>query len=156
LSQLIGAGYSVYHDVPFEGWNIDHVLVGPAGVFSIETKTRRKPLDSAGGKQFQVVFTGKELQWPRFTDGESVAQAVRNGRQLSQWLGSAVGEPVGVIPVLTVPGRMVERRAPPNGLYVLNPKEIGRFCRDRRAVLDGVMMQRICHQLDQKCRLVPA
>jgi len=31
-------GYHVYHDFPAERFNIDHVVVGPAGAFAIETK----------------------------------------------------------------------------------------------------------------------
>ena len=33
-------GYRAFHDLCGVGYNIDHVLVGPAGVFAIETKFR--------------------------------------------------------------------------------------------------------------------
>jgi hypothetical protein len=39
LNQLAAEGYRIYHDLQFEGFNIDHVLVGPSGVYSVETKT---------------------------------------------------------------------------------------------------------------------
>jgi hypothetical protein len=69
LSRLIQLGFEIYHDVPFEGFNIDHVLVGPRGVFIVETKTRRKPVNEAGKKEFKVQFDGKALQWPWGADG---------------------------------------------------------------------------------------
>ena len=40
LEDLRSAGYHVFHDLCRDGFNIDHVVVGPAGVFAIETKFR--------------------------------------------------------------------------------------------------------------------
>jgi hypothetical protein len=40
LDDLRGYGYRVAHDLTRDGFNIDHVVVGPAGVFAIETKFR--------------------------------------------------------------------------------------------------------------------
>jgi hypothetical protein len=40
LDDLRGAGYRVFHDLVRDGFNVDHVVVGPAGVFAIETKFR--------------------------------------------------------------------------------------------------------------------
>ena len=48
LSSLTPEGYRVYHDVPAEGFTIDHVVVGKKGVFALETVTRAKP-GRAGG-----------------------------------------------------------------------------------------------------------
>jgi len=54
LSRLIAFGYEIYHDVPFDGFNIDHVLVEPSGVYASETKTHCKPIDERAGKEFRV------------------------------------------------------------------------------------------------------
>ncbi len=43
LNNPMCAGYRVYNDVPAEGLNIDHVVVGRNGVFAVETKGRSKP-----------------------------------------------------------------------------------------------------------------
>lgn len=39
-------GYTVLHDVHLEGrrWNLDHVLLGPAGVVLVESKQWRRPV----------------------------------------------------------------------------------------------------------------
>jgi hypothetical protein len=42
LNQLMRYGYYVYHDFPADRFNIDRVVIGPAGVFAVETKTRSK------------------------------------------------------------------------------------------------------------------
>jgi Nuclease-related domain len=40
LNELRSCGYRAFHDLVGDGFNIDHVVVGPAGVFAIETKFR--------------------------------------------------------------------------------------------------------------------
>jgi hypothetical protein len=153
LSRLIVLGFEIYHDVPFDGFNIDHVLVGPRGVFVVETKTRRKPVDEDGRKEFRVQFDGRSLQWPWGADSYGIEQAKNNAKTLANWLSSAVGENVWATPILTLPGWLVERKAPSDGIHVLNPKEIYQVCSSYPEKLTEPPIRRICHQLDQKCRI---
>lgn len=39
LERLRQHGFQVFHDVVGDGFNVDHVLIGPPGVFTVETKT---------------------------------------------------------------------------------------------------------------------
>ena len=153
LSRLMTLGFEIYHDVPFDGFNIDHVVVGSRGVFVVETKTRRKKLNDAGRKAFKVQFDGKNLQWSWGADSHGIEQAKNNAKTLAGWLGSATGETVWVTPILTLPGWLVERKAPSDGLHVLNPKEIYQVCGAQPEKLTEPQIRRICHQLDQKCRV---
>jgi len=153
LSRLIALGFEIYHDVPFDGFNIDHVLVGPRGVFIVETKSRRKPVDETGEKKFRVGFDGKYLQWPWGADNYGIEQAKNNAKTLSGWLSSAAGESVWTTPILTLPGWMVDRKVPSDSLFVLNPKEIYGVCSSQAEKLTEPQIKRICHQLDQKCRI---
>jgi len=43
LNQLMRQGAVVFHDLPADGFNIDHVLISALGVFAIETKEYTKP-----------------------------------------------------------------------------------------------------------------
>ena len=157
LSRLIAYGFEVYHDVPFDGFNIDHVLAGPQGVFSVETKARRKPIKDSGGKEYRVRFDGSRLRWPSgATDMDGLDQAANNARTLAQWLGSAVGDSVYATAILTLPGWMVDRSVPRSTVQVLNPKEIVKVVSNAthdESKLSESFMRRICHQLDQKCRI---
>jgi hypothetical protein len=153
LCRLIAHKFEIYHDVPFDGFNLDHVLVGPRGVFVVETKTRRKPVNGSGDKKFHVSFDGKSLRWPERTDSCGIEQAKNNAKTLSKWLSSATGENVWATPILAFPGWMVDRKAPPNGIYVLNPKEIYGVCSTQPEKIGVQQIQRICHQLDQKSRV---
>ena len=153
LSRLITLGFEIYHDVPFDGFNMDHVLVGRQGIFVIETKTRSKPLNKIGDKEYHVEFDGKCLHWPWGTDQEDIKQTSDNAEDLRNWLSGAVGEAVEVSGILTIPGWWVDRTAPNNDIQVLNPKEIYTACDLRKSKLTDEMVQRVCHQLDQKCRV---
>ena len=153
MSLLIAAGFEIYHDVPFDGYNMDHVLVGPRGVFVVETKTQRKPLDKTGKKQYRVEFDGKFLRWPWGKDEYGVEQAKNNAKTLAKWLTSATGENVYVKPILTLPGWLVDRTGPGNDLYAVNPKQIYGVCSTEPEKLAGPQIKRICHELDQKCRI---
>jgi len=153
LSRLIVLGFEVYHDVPFDGFNIDHILAGPRGVFIVETKTRRKPMDVDGKKVFRVQFDGQCLQWPKSTDSHGINQAKNNAKTLAAWLSAATGDSIRVTPILTLPGWLVERKAPSDAIYVLNPKEIYQVCASYPEKLTEPQIRRICHQLDQKCRI---
>ena len=153
LSRLIGLGFEIFHDVPFDGFNIDHVVVGPRGVFVVETKTRRKKLNDEGRKEFKVQFDGKNLQWSWGADSHGIEQAKNNAKTLSGWLNSATGKTVWVTPILTLPGWLVELKTPTDGLFVLNPKQIYQACASQSESLPETQIRQICHQLDQKCRM---
>lgn len=104
LDKLIARDCQVFHDVPFEGWNIDHIVVSPVGVFAVETKTWRKP-PKGGDLEAEVILDGNALVRPgKLPDREPQEQAARNARTLSRWIADAAGERVTVVPVVALPG----------------------------------------------------
>ena len=153
LNQLLASGFRVFHDLPFEGFNVDHVIVGPPGVYAIETKTRRKPRDIKGKDRATVTFDGTTLHFPKGTDSKPIEQARRNARTLAEWLTRSTGESVKVNAILTFPGWWVDRQAA-GDVKVLNSAEIKYTYRDRAArPLTPEQIQRICHQLTERCRM---
>lgn len=64
LNQLMLKGYHVYHDFPAEKFNIDHIVVGPAGIFAIETEARTKKSNPHGKTNAEILHDGKSLQFP--------------------------------------------------------------------------------------------
>jgi hypothetical protein len=159
LSKLIGVGFHIYHDVPFEKpdgkkFNIDHVLVGPRGVFAIETKTHRKPINDKGKKDHEVEFNGRMLKWSGgFEDFDSVQQAMLNRNTLANWIRSSTGQSAPVRPILTIPGWYIKPLVPFTELYVLNPKQIYNYCACAPQELSPARVTAICHQLEQKCAI---
>lgn len=154
LETLREHGYRVYHDLPFENFNIDHALVGPGGVFAIETKTRRKKTskNGANGKAAKVLFDGQALNFPQWRDSHGVKQARDNARHLSTHLSSATGEKVSVEPILVLPGWWVESTTN-QPLLVLNPKQLLGNLPRRPKKLDPAQIQRIAYQLERMAEM---
>jgi hypothetical protein len=118
LNGLMSRGYRVFHDfqvdwLPGERvFNIDHIAVGPEGVFAIETKARRKRNGdtSSPQRQHQVIYNGQTMKYPDWESDEQLRQAIGGAEILSQWLTGTAKSPVEVVPVLVIPGWWVERK----------------------------------------------
>jgi hypothetical protein len=156
LSALGGTGYRIYHDFPAESgaFNIDHIVVGPGGVFLIETKGRAKPGPKASADApWEVKYDGKVLHFPGWVETKPLAQANSNAEWLEKWLSGAVGQPIPVQPVVALPGWFV-RRSNSNPIPVLAAGEIqGYFSsRPRQDEMTAQLVRQIVYQLDQKCR----
>jgi hypothetical protein len=126
LNKLMLHGYRVYHDFPADKFNIDHILIGPAGVFAVETKTRSKRKSRSGKFAAEVTYDGSKLSFPSGYDVDALSQVKGQAVWLGKWLTGAVGERVGVEPILTLPGWYVTRTKP-DGIPVVNSKEIRSF-----------------------------
>lgn len=133
LERLRERGYQVFHDVIGQGFNVDHILIGPAGVFTIETKTRSKPERG----QTKVSFDGENLQVGGFEpDRNPVVQAKAQAAWLRQLLAESTGKQFAVRPVILFPGWFVECAPGCNReLWVLEPKALPAFLDQSPAVI---------------------
>lgn len=152
LNQLMREGAYVFHDVPADGFNIDHVVVWPKGVFAVETKARMKPKRDRGAEDAKVVFDGQRLQFPGWAETAPLDQATRQAKWLAQWLSSAVGDKVGVKPVLALPGWFVDVKAKSDVVIINGRNASGTFGKISHTALSEEMIKRIAHQLEQRCR----
>ncbi len=154
LNQLMRQGVALFHDVPGEGFNIDHVLVGTRGVYAIETKARTKSNRDKGSAGAKVISDGKGLSFPGWKETRPLEQAASQAKWLARWLGSAVGERIEVRPGLALPGWFVERTGHA-GVHVFNPKNGGFLVKGwLKEPLSVELVKRIEHQLEQRCRNV--
>lgn len=109
LNRLQAQGCIVMHDLPAEGFNIDHVVIAPRGVYAVETKSFRKPKQVDEGEAHAVSFDGRTLVFPDFKQTESLEQAKRQAQWLGSVLREALGREVRVIPALALPGWRVDQ-----------------------------------------------
>lgn len=117
-SELLPLGYHVFHDCCFEKFNVDHVAIGPGGVFAIETKTRSKPAGDA-----RVTYDGRQiLVNGHAPDRDPVMQAQAGAASVRHVLAEFAGSSVHVRPVVLFPGWFVERQPAAVDTWVLNPK----------------------------------
>ncbi|MFG2459426.1 nuclease-related domain-containing protein [Streptomyces sp. NPDC048523] len=96
LNRLASHGWRVLHSIPLaDKVDVDHLLVGPGGVFSINTKHHRKEAVWVGDDSVKVNH-GKPAPYAR----KSRAEAKRVARVLEHYCGF----PVPVEPVLVFVG----------------------------------------------------
>lgn len=116
-SELLPVGYEVFHDCCFDGFNVDHVAIGPGGVFALETKTRSKPPGDA-----RVTYDGRQVLVNGMEpDRDPVAQARAGASRIRDVLAEYAGFETEVRGVVLFPGWYVESKGKTQ-TWVLNPK----------------------------------
>jgi hypothetical protein len=132
LEQLRSDKVKVFHDIPGDGFNIDHMLIGPPGVFVIETKTISK-----GNRNNETVsFDGSRvLVGGRALDRDPITQVVAAKQWVGETLERATGRRPAIRPVVLFPGWFVEKMPPGAHTWVLNPKNLEGFLKHEPACL---------------------
>ena len=144
--------YRVFHDIPFDNFNVDHLVIAPNGVFVLETKGRSKRM-SKGKKQARVRLENNALHFPHYTESRSLEQVRMNVKAVADWLSAATGFKVPVAGILVLPGWYIERKQRSINPYVLNARELpthlpGLAC----GTLDLPAVQAIAYQVMQRVR----
>jgi hypothetical protein len=153
LNKLMRDGCLVFHDLPVENWNIDHVVIARTGVFAVETKARRKQRGKKADFH-KVRFDGNALYFPGSKDkGETddLEQTAQNAGWLCDFLSKALCEPIQVKAILTFPGWWVDREGK-GAVTVLNHKEFRACILKGPDHLTSKQMDQIAFQIEQKCR----
>jgi hypothetical protein len=161
LDKLQPHGWRILHDVPVEAamkkFNLDHVAIGPGGVFVVETKTRRKQSVRPGVPDHKVMFDGQALHWPwGKSDSYGLDQAEANARWLAEWLRRETDMHLSVTPVLALPDWWVDApaRATVRPVRVVNPKQLSRLLNHEPPSLDEDRISLIAAKLEALCRNV--
>lgn len=153
LESLRERGAQVFHDVPAEGFNLDHVLLCRRGIFAIETKTRGKPV----GRDARVTFTADSvLVGGHKPERDPVRQVQGGARWLGQLLEQSTGKRFSVRGLVLFPGWFVEpmtRAWKEAGLpWVLSPKVLSRFIEKEPARLEESDVRLAAFHLDRYIR----
>lgn len=105
VEELRAYGFAVFHDVPSGDANVDHIIIGTKGIFTIETKTMQKPLRGeckVSVKNGFIYANGNLL--PR----NPLTQAKAQANWLKNFLVESKFEVKKVWPVVAFPGWFVE------------------------------------------------
>jgi Nuclease-related domain len=134
LERLREDGYQVFHDVIGTGFNIDHVLIGPGGVFTVETKTWSKPARGDARIRFngeQLLVAGRE------PDRDPLVQARAQAGWLKGLLMESTGQKFDVFPVVVFPGWFIEHsQGSLRNIWVLEPKALPAFLENAPQLLE--------------------
>ena len=111
----------------------------------------RKPKEALGGKNYEVKFDGKRLEFPHKTTKKGIGQATHNARLLGKHLSASLDLPVEVTPILALPGWFVESSSS-DPLIVRNPKNIRMSILKKPVTIDESLKRKISYQLELRCR----
>ncbi len=124
LEWLRAHNFVVMHDIPNGDANVDHVLIGPKGIYTIETKTLSKPRRGPCKVTVEdslIRVNGRQM------DRDPVVQAKAQAGWLKSFLAESQFKTV-VQPVVVIPGWFVEpfdmKKA---GVWVLEIKALKAF-----------------------------
>jgi hypothetical protein len=98
LNGIRSKGFVAFHNLPGENRNIDHVVIGPSGVYAIETKARRGSGTISYRNDDELVFAG------RIRDGWPLRQARDSARALQVRLNEQFPEAYLVKPLVVFLG----------------------------------------------------
>jgi hypothetical protein len=136
LLSRLDSRWVVMHAVPVgqRGADIDHLVVGPAGVFTVNTKNHSGQRVWVAGQNLRVA--GARCNHIRNSEFEA-------GRAV-MLLSKAVGRPVSVRPVIAVlDPKQLDIKSPPTGVDVLRARGLVRWLRKRPTVLGADEVARI-------------
>ncbi|MEM8661427.1 MAG: nuclease-related domain-containing protein, partial [Pseudomonadota bacterium] len=134
LDQLMLDGFHVFHDLEIANVHIDHVVVGQAGVFAVQTwgRTRDRRTSHQDVKErLRVVYEGGVLKFPGENNGGVSERAARAARSIGKWLSDAIGFEVPIRPVVVLPGWYIENKDRPE-VPVINSGYIQRYFQSQR------------------------
>ena len=100
----------------------------------------------------KVSYSSGRLDFPFYSDTETIPQAVRQAKWLSQWLTSATAIQIEASPLVVLPGWFVEIKDKPAVPVIASGYIDGYFKRGSGKSLDAEQISRIVHQLDAKVR----
>lgn len=147
LSHLMRLGYYVFHDIPGANYNIDHAVIGPNGVFAVETKSHAKPQSG-----YEAKFDGRVIHYPDRSDFHAVEQAKRNAHSLGQFLSKAIGRQIRVGAIVILPGWCVTQTGKSQGCQVIASGQVDWIPKIKGASLSPEDITCIAHQLERLCR----
>lgn len=125
LEGLRRDGHVIFHDLLASGFNVDHVIVGPKGVFTVETKTWSKP---ASGEP-RIEFDGETLRAAGWLPSrDPIVQGKAQAKWLAEILEETTGRRFPVRPVILFPGWYIDQpKGTSREVWVLNPKALPTF-----------------------------
>lgn len=140
--------YVTFDDVLLGGMNVDHIVVGPGGVFALETKTYSLFGDRTAGiaENGELHLSGKPVLKDVLRQARSSAALI--SAEVKRW----VGRDVWVTPLVVLPGWRIDPPKSETTVTVLNEKTISEFFKTRRESLSRAQIRELWSHLDRSAR----
>ncbi|MCW5620815.1 MAG: NERD domain-containing protein [Burkholderiales bacterium] len=150
LESLREDGYRVFHDVLGNGFNVDHILIGPSGAYTVETKTWSKPTKG----EPTLEYDGYRISALGYSpDRDPIVQAKAQANWLRQLLHEMTGREIPVRPVVLFPGWFIRQSAGSmREVWVLEPKALPKFLANEESKLSEEHVASLAYNLSRYIR----
>ena len=130
-------GWRAIHAVPVgeNGSDIDHVIIGPGGVFTLNTKNHSSSKVWVAKNSFLV--NGQKQDY--------LDNSRYEAKRATKLLSAACTFNVPVTPVIVVMAKSIKVKAKPEGVEVVGRKQINKWLSSRPPALTPEMVDRIYH-----------
>jgi hypothetical protein len=125
--------FVVFHDIVAGNFNIDHVILTPHGIFTIETKTYSKP------PKGEVTYKDDKIIAGNMNLGNKIIiQAESESKWLESILKESTGKNYNVMPVIVFPGWFVQPMPETlkKRIWILNPEALPSFIINKPKIID--------------------
>ena len=144
LSLLKSDGYELLNDLVGNDWNIDHVLIGPSGVYTIETKMLMKPRRGLP----IIQHMNNRLLLGKLDLSGHLIQAKAQSNTIRQLFEDHVGGHYSVQPVVVFPGWYIEGEGhKENNIWVLEPRAFLKWVHNTPKKLTDQQIKNLKHVL---------
>jgi len=133
--------YHVFNDIAFDRFNIDHVVVGPGGIFLVETKSHKGNITA---KDETLLLDGKQ------PSKSFLNQTWSQTFQLRDYLKKHTSRDWKVKPILCFTRAFVSVREPVKGIAVVNGKYLATYLSRQRQSLSTEELQLITRILQSR------
>ena len=147
LDELRSDGYRVFHDLVRDAFNVDHVVVGPAGVFVVETKFRsgRGEIEFRNG---EGLFVGGRKE-----DNDPLKQARGCAGEINKLIKETTGQEIWVKPLVVFVGDWRIKNTWRNtDARVFTPAQVVRYVCQQQPELRRSEIQLIASHLERTAR----
>jgi len=150
LEKLRVKGYRIYHDYLGDSYNIDHIVIGPTGVFTINTKAISKPNPKA-----TIEYDGQTLRIPGTPlDRDPIAQAKAERDEVKKFIRENANRKAPIRPAVVFVGWHTEPQPEGAEVWVLNVTGLLSFIEHEHAELSeddinhisGILEAHILHK----------
>lgn len=148
LERLHKAGFYVFHDWDSGRGNVDHFVIGPQGVFVVETKAWKGEISCENGK---LLRNGKPIPGKDVTK-----QAMAEAMAVRDLLRSSSGIEGFVRPVLCFSGATLSCYKPINNVEITNLGSLNRFSMTQRERYSPEEVKAIARLLEKRLETSPA
>jgi hypothetical protein len=150
FDNLRAQGFVVFHDIVAKNFNIDHVILTPHGIFTVETKTYSKP------PRGEITFKDENIIAGNMNLGNKIIiQAESQSKWLKSILKESTGKNYNVMPAIVFPGWFVQQMPETlkKRIWILNPEALPSFIINKPKIIDESDMHLAAFHISRYIRM---